>query len=91
MDSVPQAAERRHLGVLTVPAAAVLLTFVLLMTWLHLTGSPVGDMAEPERALAVVVGRSLDLDDGIDGAPAWERRFKTLMKVLYRLGLRKIA
>src|SRR5439155_593608 len=75
MDSVPQAAERRHLGVLTVPAAAVLLTFVLLMTWLHLTGSPVGDMAEPERALAVVVGRSLDLDDGIDGAPAWERRF----------------
>jgi hypothetical protein len=44
------------------------------MTWFHVTGSPVEDMEEPERALAVVVGRSLDLDDGIDGAPAWERR-----------------
>jgi membrane protease YdiL (CAAX protease family) len=73
MDSVPQAAERRHLGVLTLLAAAVLLAFVLLMTWFHVTGSPVEDMEEPERALAVVVGRSLDLDDGIEGAPAWER------------------
>jgi membrane protease YdiL (CAAX protease family) len=74
MDSVPQAAERRHLGVPTVLAALVLLAFVLLLTWFQLTGSPVGDMEEPEQALAVVVGRSLDLDDGISGAPAWERR-----------------
>ena len=74
MDSVPAPVERRHVGVLTSLSALVLLAFVLLVTWLHVTGSPVADMAEPERALAAVVGASLDLDDGIDGAPAWERR-----------------
>src|SRR2546426_3307044 len=46
---------------------SVLLAFVALATWLHATGSPVADVVEPARALAVVVGRSLDLDDGIDG------------------------
>lgn len=75
MDSVPPPVERRHLGVLTSLSGAVLLAFVALVTWLHATGSPVADVTEPERALAVVVGRSLDLDDGIDGAPEWERRF----------------
>src|SRR5256885_16377628 len=74
MDSVPLPVERRHLGVLTSLSAAVLLAFVALATWLHATGSPVADVVEPARALAVVVGRSLDLDDGIDGAPEWERR-----------------
>ena len=80
MDSVPPPVERRHLGVLTPLSAVVLLALVLLVTWLHVTGSPVADVAEPERALALVVGHSLDLDDGIDGAPAWERRlYRTLL------------
>src|SRR5256885_8730037 len=74
MDSVPLPVERRHLGVLTSLSAAVLLAFVALATWLHATGSPVADVVEPARAIAVVVGRSLDLDDGIHGAPEWERR-----------------
>ena len=74
MDSVPAPVERRHLGGLTSLSALVLLAFVALVTWLHATGSPVTDVVEPERALAVVVGRAFDLDDGIDGAPALERR-----------------
>src|SRR5256885_16209582 len=74
MDSVPLPVERRHLGVLTSLSAAVLLAFVALATWLHTTGSPVADVVEPARALAVVVGRSPDLAAGIDGAPQWERR-----------------
>jgi len=73
-DSAPHATERRHLGGLTALSAVVLLAVVALVTWLHLTGSRVADVPEPERALAVVVGHSLDLDDGIDGASAWERR-----------------
>ena len=74
MDSVPAPVERRHLGGLTSLSALVLLAFVALVTWLHATGSPVTDVVEPERALAIVVGHTFDLDDGIDGAPAWERR-----------------
>src|SRR5207247_11443992 len=54
--------------------AALLLAFVAQATWIHSTGSPEADVVEPARALAVVVGRSLDLDDGIDGVPEWERR-----------------
>ena len=79
MDSVPQAAERRHVGVLTILSALVLLAFVVLVGWLHSTGSRVEDMAEPERALALIVGRTLDLDEGVEQAPAWERRLHQLM------------
>lgn len=79
-DSAPQTTERRHVGGLTALSTLVLLAGVALVTWLNFTGSRVADVPEPERALAVVVGRSLDLDDGIDGAPAWERRFyRTLL------------
>lgn len=79
MDSVPQAAERRQVGVLTVLSALVLVAFVVLVGWLHYTGSRVADMAEPERALALIVGRTLDLDEGVEQAPAWERRLHQLM------------
>src|SRR5260370_33795162 len=74
MDSVPLALERRHIGVATVFAALVLLAFVGVMVWLHHGASRVEEVAEPERALAAVVGRTLDLDDGLARAPAWERR-----------------
>jgi membrane protease YdiL (CAAX protease family) len=79
MDSVPQTAERRHVGVLTVLSALVLLAFVVLVGWLHATGSRVEDVAEPERALALIVGRTLDFDEGVEQAPAWERRLHQLM------------
>jgi membrane protease YdiL (CAAX protease family) len=73
MDSVPAPEERPHVGVLTVLAALVLLAFVGLVAWLHHAASRVEDVAEPERALGLVVARSLDLDEGIEAAPAWER------------------
>lgn len=79
MDSVPQPAERRHVGVLTILSALVLLAFLVLAGWLHYTGSRVEDMAEPERALALIVGRTLELDEGVEQAPAWERRLYRLM------------
>ncbi len=77
---MPGEAERQPVGGATVLAALVLLAFVVFMTWLHHTASRVEDMAQPERALAVVVGRTLDLDDAVDGAPTWERRiYRTLL------------
>lgn len=79
MDSVPQMTERRHVGVLTVLSALVLLAFVVLVGWLHYTGSRVEDVAEPERALALIVGRTLELDEGVEQAPAWERQLYQLM------------
>src|SRR5206468_614773 len=74
-----QTTERRHLGGLTALSALVLVAVVALVTWLHFTGSRVADVPEPEHALAVVVGHSLDLDDGIDGASAWERRLYQML------------
>src|SRR5438445_10041810 len=78
-DSAPQTTERRHLGGLTALSALVLVAVVALVTWLHFTGSRVADVPEPEHALAGVVGHSLDLDDGIDGASAWERRLYQML------------
>jgi membrane protease YdiL (CAAX protease family) len=74
MDSVPPAPERRHVGVTTALAALVLLAFVAVTAWLHHAVPRLEELAEPERALAAVVGRTLDLDEGIAGAPRWERR-----------------
>src|SRR5574341_13065 len=82
MDSVPATAERQPVGVLTLLSALVLLAFVLLVGWLHVTGSRLEELEESEgtSALALVVGRTLDLDEGVQQAPAWERR-------LYRVTL----
>src|SRR3990172_2924870 len=81
MDSVPQPVERRHVGLLTVLSAVILLAFVTLLGWLQSQGSRVEDMADVDgaRALSLVVGRALDLDAGVEQAPAWERRLYRFM------------
>jgi len=79
MDSVPTAPERRHVGVATVIAALALGAFVVFVFWIHHGASRVEQVDEPERALATVVGRTLDLDEGVDRAPAWERRLYTAL------------
>src|SRR5436305_12052817 len=79
MDSVPTAPERRHVGVATVIAALALGAFVVFVFWIHHGASRGEQVDEPERALAVVVGRTLDLDEGVDRAPAWERRLYTAL------------
>jgi CAAX protease family protein len=73
MDSVPTPVERQHVGVLTVLSAVVLVLFLAFMAWLQYGGSRIEEMVEPERALALIVGRTMDLDEGIERAPAWER------------------
>ena len=79
MDSVPTPVERQHVGVLTILSAVVLVLFLAFMAWLQYGGSRVEEMVEPERALALVVGRTMDLDEGIERAPAWERSVYRLL------------
>ena len=87
MDSVPVAVERQDIGapeprrrlpawivwLLTVLAAVVLASFITMMIWLQFSGSRVEGIEEPERALALIVGRTMDIDDAVSRAPAWER------------------
>ena len=87
MDSVPVAVERQDIGapeprrrlpawivwLLTVLAAVVLASFITMMIWLQFSGSRVEGIEEPERALALIVGRTMDIDDAVSREPAWER------------------
>src|SRR5262249_26044905 len=87
MDSVPVAVERQDIGapeprrrlsawivwLLTVLAALVLVSFIAMMVWLQFIGSRVDGIEDPERALALIVGRIMDIDEAVSRAPAWER------------------
>ena len=64
-DSVPAPIERQRVGVLTALSAVLLVAFLALMAWLQYSGSRMEVVDEPERALALVVGRTMDLDDAI--------------------------
>jgi len=56
----------------------VLAAFVALALRLH-DGEPrLATVAEPERALALLVGRTMDVETGLTAAPAWERRLYAL-------------
>ena len=79
MDSVPTPVERQHVAVLTILSAVVLVLFLAFMAWLQYGGSRVEEMVEPERALALIVGRTMDLDEGIERGPAWERAVYRLL------------
>jgi membrane protease YdiL (CAAX protease family) len=61
---------------ITALAGVVLVAFIALAVWLHLEPSRLPD-EEAERALALIVGRDLDVQVALDVAPAWERRLYT--------------
>lgn len=56
----------------------MLAAFIVLVARLHLTSSRVESVSEPDRALALIVGRTMDLDDALAGASALERRLYAL-------------
>lgn len=78
-DSVTAPIARQHVGVITALSALVVVAFLVLMAWLQYGGSRVETVEDPERALALIVGRTMDLDDAIARAPAWERLFYRVM------------
>ena len=77
-DSVSAPVERQRVGVLTALSAILLVAFLALMAWLQYSGSRMEAVDEPERALALVVGRTMDLDDAIARSGGLERFFYRL-------------
>ena len=59
--------------VVTGLAAVVLLACLSLYGWLQISVPPLQRVHAPERALALVVGRTLDLEEALTKLPAWER------------------
>jgi membrane protease YdiL (CAAX protease family) len=78
-DSVTAPIARQHVGVVTALSALVLAAFLAAMVWLQYGGSRVETVEDPERALALIVGRTMDLDDAVARAPAWERLLYRIM------------
>jgi hypothetical protein len=84
MDSVPSTVERQDVGapepgrrlfvgLVTIVAALVLLTFIGVMVAIQFSGSRVEGESQPERALALIVGRTMDIDEAVGRAPSWEQ------------------
>jgi membrane protease YdiL (CAAX protease family) len=68
----------RRSRALTVLSAAILISFVVFLTRLHTAEPRLAAVAEPERALALLVGRTMDVETALTAAPAWERRLYAL-------------
>ncbi len=76
LDSVPP--ERGPLRpklspVATGLSAGVLLACLSFYGWLQVSVPPLERVPTPERALSLMVGRTLDLEDALTRLPAWER------------------
>ena len=63
----------------TLLSGVVLLLFAGWMTWVHLTQPRIEAVAAPEEALALVVSRGMDLDEGLRQISPWERRLHQLI------------
>jgi CAAX protease family protein len=57
----------------------VLLTMVAFLVRVHVSEPRLAGVENPERALALIVGSSMDAQAALARAPAWERRLYTLM------------
>jgi len=68
-----------RVALLTVLAGLVLLAFVVLTTWLSYGRPRVDGVPDPEEALAVVVGRTLELDEALERTSPGERRLWGLL------------
>jgi membrane protease YdiL (CAAX protease family) len=68
-------APRRWRGALVTAAAALVLTsFLVLVARLHFTSERLESSTAPDRALALIVERTMDLDDALARASALERQ-----------------
>jgi hypothetical protein len=59
----------------TLVALLVLLAGITFVVWLHRAVPPLERLAAPERALALLVGRTMDLDQALARLSVWERFF----------------
>jgi len=54
-------------------AALILSGSVILFVWLQVTVAPLSRVDKPDRALALMVDRSMDLEEALQRVPLWER------------------
>jgi CAAX protease family protein len=64
--------------VVTGLAGLVVLAFIVLAVRLHLAGSRLDAIEDPARALALIVERTMDLEDAMERVAGWERRLYEL-------------
>ena len=64
---------------LTIVSALVLLGLAGWSGWRHFVESPLAGVASPERALALIVGRTMDLDDAVERRSGLARRLYGLL------------
>jgi membrane protease YdiL (CAAX protease family) len=75
----PGALSRRPLGyVATVASVLVLVALVALMGRVHMQEPRLAAVEDPERALALIVAKTMDMQAALAEAPAWERHLYTL-------------
>jgi uncharacterized protein len=65
-------------ALITTISACLVLGFVALAIHVHLSGSRLDSVDDPARALALIVERTMDLEDALRRAARWERRFYEL-------------
>jgi uncharacterized protein len=71
--------QRRWPGALiTTISAGLVLGFVALAVYVHVSGGRLDSVDDPPRALALIVERTMDLEDALRRAATWERRFYEL-------------
>ena len=70
----PRQAEPRFSRVVTVLSAVVLLAGLTAFAWLQLSIPRLDRVPTPERALELMVGKMLDLEEAVTQAPAWEQQ-----------------
>jgi CAAX protease family protein len=63
----------------TLLSGVVLLLFAGWMTWVHLAQPRIDAVAAPEEALALVVSRGMELNEGLRRISPWERRLHQLI------------
>jgi CAAX protease family protein len=63
----------RFSPVLTILSALILISAFALFGWLQFNLPRLERIASPDRALALMVGRMMDLEEALRQAPAWER------------------
>lgn len=64
--------------VVTGLAALIVLAFIVLAVRLHFAGSRFDSIDDPSRALALIVERTMDLEDAMERVAGWERRLYEL-------------
>jgi len=70
-----QDSEPRFSPFVTKLASLVLLAGMLLLAWLQVTVPKLDRVTQPEQALALMVGREMDLDGALAREPEWARTF----------------